>query len=232
MFKRVLGIDKISRAQFNEDSDASDSDSDGDELTDKQRRRLQRAMMPLSAIVEGDTSCSSSSDEEEEELDQEDEIGDDDEEEENEEKSAPKTNTYAEQFCCQLCPEKLLLSQGDLEKHKASKAHLKRLHRQQQQGDECDAKGAGQDEQADEAAPSDDVVTAAAYKALTDEGAPSSDVTTSSRKMKRRLKMKERRAANKKRALNEDEIAAKKAKFQAKKDRRRQHKEDKTDVAQ
>lgn len=41
MFKRVLGIDKISRAQFNEDSDASDSDSDGDELTDKQRRRLQ-----------------------------------------------------------------------------------------------------------------------------------------------------------------------------------------------
>lgn len=31
--------------------------------------------MPLSAIVEGDTSCSSSSDEEEEELDQEDEIG-------------------------------------------------------------------------------------------------------------------------------------------------------------
>lgn len=33
----------------------------------------------------------------------------------------------------------------------------------------------GQDEQANEAAPSDDVVTAAACKASTDEGAPSSD---------------------------------------------------------
>lgn len=44
MFKRVLGLDRISRAQFNEDSDASDSDDDGDEfkeLSDKQKRRLQ-----------------------------------------------------------------------------------------------------------------------------------------------------------------------------------------------
>lgn len=45
----------------------------------------------------------------------------------------PKVNAYAEQFRCHLCPEKLLLSHGDLEKHEASKAHLNRLHRQQQQ---------------------------------------------------------------------------------------------------
>mmetsp|Transcript_14127 Transcript_14127/g.13938 ORF Transcript_14127/g.13938 Transcript_14127/m.13938 type:complete len:226 (+) Transcript_14127:3-680(+) len=213
-----------SRAQFNEDSDASDSDDDGDEfkeLSDKQKRRLQRAMMPLSAIVEGDTSCSSSSEGEEELMEEEEEMGDDGD---DGHEVVPKVNAYAEQFRCHLCPEKLLLSHGDLEKHEASKAHLNRLHRQQQQeegGKEPGPGDAGDDEKAPYKAVSS--TTAADSKAPHAEDAASSPDKIS-RKMKRKLKMKERRVANKKRTLNEGEIAVKKAKFQAKKDRRQQKK--------
>lgn len=93
--------------------------------------------MPVTATVEGDTTCSSSSGEEEEEGEEVERDGSDSDTDavagsvegcRTEVKRGPPPRRRG-LHVCSLCPERLLLSDADLEKHMASKSHAKREKR-------------------------------------------------------------------------------------------------------
>jgi len=224
MIKRALGFFDGGRGGK---KDAEEEDDSDDGLTDRQRSKLERRLLPgahgkAQRFGAGPTLHS---DEEDDEEDDDDQLeGEEEEEEGSESDDEPlmppeEEKPFRGQFRCELCPDKILMNEKLMEAHLQSAGHRKNVRRFER------AKEMGVDAFEEECR---------ARAAAREAAASSGQASRRQRKneafwAKRREKSKKKSGSEKAKELTATQIEDKKQKFQAKKAQRALRKQDAAD---